>query len=262
MFADDTTIFTIGDSVDKVSIVLQEVMGEVMPWCNLNQLTIHEGKTDVLILDSKNFIGPLLPIKLGETVIQYKSYSDCLGVRIGSKLSWNDQIKRACKSFNGKIKLMRYLRLPKDVLETLYFRTIIPSVTYGIAVWGSCSASLLNDLERIHIRAARLIHKVPKDMVNRKVLDLVGWNTLKYMYTKRFLTLTHGGYYKDSIDEINNLVAKETTKYSFRNLLKIKLNRPRTEIGRRTFKHRATLAWNTIPDDIKSHRNVSVFKKN
>ena len=62
MFADDTTIFTIGDSVDKVSMVLQEIMGEVIAWYDHNQLTIHEGKTDVLILDSKNFIGPLLPI--------------------------------------------------------------------------------------------------------------------------------------------------------------------------------------------------------
>ena len=71
MFADDTTIF--GDSVDKVSIVLQEIMGEVIAWCDHNQLIIHEGKTDVLILDSKNFIGPLLPIKFGQTVIQYKA---------------------------------------------------------------------------------------------------------------------------------------------------------------------------------------------
>ncbi len=70
MFADDTIIFSIGKSVDEVSIALQEVMGEVMTWCNLNQLTIHEGKTDVLILKSKKFIGPLLPIKLGQTVIQ------------------------------------------------------------------------------------------------------------------------------------------------------------------------------------------------
>ncbi len=216
MFADDTTIFTIGKSVDEVSIVLQEVMDEVLTWCNFNQLTIHEGKTDVLILDSKNFIGPLLPIKLGQSLIQYKSYSDCLGVRIDSKLSWNDHIKRACKSFNGKKKLMRHLRLPKEVLETLYVRTIIPSVTYGIAVWGSCSASLCNDLERIHIRAARLIHKAPKDIGNVGVLNFVGLNTLKYMYTKRILTLTHSAYYNDSIDEINNLKVRGTIKYSFR----------------------------------------------
>lgn len=89
-------------------------------------------------------------------------------------------------------------------------------MTYGIAVWGSCSASF-NDIERIHIRAARLIHKVPKDICNGEVLNHVGWNTLKYMYTKRILTVTHSAYYNDSIDEINNLIDKETMKYSFRN---------------------------------------------
>ena len=73
--------------------VLQEVMSEVMSWCEPNQLIIHKGKTDVLILDSKNLIGLLLPIKLGQAVIQYKSYSDCLGVRIDSTLYWNDCIK-------------------------------------------------------------------------------------------------------------------------------------------------------------------------
>ena len=146
-------------------------------------------------------------------------------------------------------------------METLYFRTIRPSVTYGIAVWGSCSASLFNDLERIHIRAARLIHKVAKNIDNGKVLDFVGWNTLRYMYTKRILSLTRSGYCIDSIDEINNLVVKETIKYSFRNSFKIKLNQPRTEIGRRTFKHRAALASNIVPDAIKSHRNASIFKK-
>ena len=81
------------------------------------------------------------------------------------------------------------------------------------------------------------------------------------MYTKRSLSLTHSGYYNDSIDEINNFDVKETTKYSYRNSFKIKLNRPRTEIGRRTFKHRAALAWNIVPDAIKSHRNASIFKK-
>ena len=107
-------------------------------------------------------------------------------------------------------------------METLYCTTIIPNVTYGVAVWGSCSVSLFNDLENLHIRAARLIHKVPKGIDNGKVLEFVGWNTLKYMCS---------GYYNDSIDEINNLVVKETVKCSFRNSFKIKLNGPRTEIG-------------------------------
>ncbi len=105
MSSDDTNIFTIGESFDKVSIVPRKVIVEVVTWCDLNQLTNHLGKTDVLILNSKNFIVPLLPIILGQTVIQYKSCSDCLGirVRIDSKLSWNGHVKRTCKSFNRKI---------------------------------------------------------------------------------------------------------------------------------------------------------------
>ena len=59
MFADDTTIFTVGSSVDEVCIALQDVMNEVYRWCSLNQLAVHEGKTDAVILNGKNFIGPL-----------------------------------------------------------------------------------------------------------------------------------------------------------------------------------------------------------
>ena len=69
MFADDTTIFTIGSSVDEVCVALQDVMNEVYKWCSLNQLTVHEGKTEEVILNGKNFIGPLQPITFGNKVI-------------------------------------------------------------------------------------------------------------------------------------------------------------------------------------------------
>ena len=106
---------------------------------------------------------------------------------------------------------MRHLWLPKEVLVTLYCVPIMISVTYGIAV---CSRPLFNDLERIHIRAARLIHNVPKNIGHGGVFYQVGWNTLKCMYTKRILTVALSAYYNDSVDEIDNLVVKETVRYS------------------------------------------------
>ena len=50
----------------------------------------------------------------------------------------------------------------KATLETIYYKTVIPSVLYGMAVWGSCSDYLMKDLELIHLRATRLIHKLPR----------------------------------------------------------------------------------------------------
>ena len=73
MFADDdTTIFTVGSSADEVCIALQDVMNEVYKWCSLNQLTVHEGKTEAVTLNGKNFIGPLQPKTFGTKVIDYK----------------------------------------------------------------------------------------------------------------------------------------------------------------------------------------------
>ena len=40
----------------------------------------------------------------------------------------------------------------ESILETFYYKIVIPSVLYGIVIWGS--GPKLKDLEMIHIRAA------------------------------------------------------------------------------------------------------------
>ena len=56
---------------------------------------------------------------------------------------------------------MKYLS--KHVLEEIYYKSIVSNVTYGILVWGTCSPSLLNDLEHYHVRAAKMIYNITKD---------------------------------------------------------------------------------------------------
>lgn len=55
--------------------------------------------------------------------------------------------------------LRRINFLSISILETFYSKTVIPSVLYGIVIWGY--GPKLKDLEMTHIRAARLIHKLP-----------------------------------------------------------------------------------------------------
>ena len=140
MYADDTTIYVKGDTVDEIVLVLQEVLDQVYTWCLKNRLIIHEGKSEAMILSISPFIGPLKPLKLGEDFIRYISSTACLGVTIDDKLSWSLHTKLICVSFNTKVKKLRRISfLPKSMLETLYFKTVIPSVLYGVVVWGSGS---------------------------------------------------------------------------------------------------------------------------
>ena len=87
--------------------------------------------------------------------------------------------------------LRRISSLPKATLETIHYKTVIPSVLYGMAVWGSRSDYLMKDLELIYLRAARLIHKLPRDMGDATVLINASWMPLKYFYCSRILNITH-----------------------------------------------------------------------
>ena len=164
MYADDTTLFYIGPSVDVVCDALNRILGDVHNWCRNNKLTIHSGKSEVMVLNRNSFCGPLKPVTLGDKILSYVYSSVCLGVVIDSKLSWQPQITAVCKSFSRKVKNLKRLRvLPRRVLEAIYFRSIVPSVTYGVLVWGTCTLSLLCDVELIYLRAATLkrIHWQP-----------------------------------------------------------------------------------------------------
>ena len=73
-------------------------------------------------------------------------------------------------------------------------------------VWGS--GSKFKELELIHMRAARLIHKLPKGMRDEDILASVGWMPLEYFYKFRILIITHNAFYNLSLEEINSLVVR------------------------------------------------------
>ena len=104
-----------------------------------------------------------------------------------------------------KVKLLRRISyLPKSILETIYFKTVILSALYGIVIWGS--GTKLKELEMKHIRIARLIHNLPKCMKDDDILARVGWMPLEYFYKFRILTITHMAFYGLGLDEVNSLV--------------------------------------------------------
>ena len=72
------------------------------------------------------------------------------------------------------------LRMFLCALEEIYFKSIIPAVIYGIVVWGNCSSAMLNSLNPIHERAARLIH-------DQDDLQSLNWLPLSYLYNRRLL---------------------------------------------------------------------------
>ena len=90
---------------------------------------------------------------------------------------------------NGTIKVsfynpnqLKYLQyLSQNFLEEIYFTTVIPTVTYAIAAWGTCSEGLFEELENIHVQAARVIMRTAPNVKDSEVLNISKWDSLSSM---------------------------------------------------------------------------------
>ena len=185
MFADNTTIYYIGNGVEDVIKGLNLILEEFHIWCKKNRLIVHTGKTEAMIITKHPFNRPLQPIVFAGNFIKVVKQSDCLEIKIDIRLCWKPHITASCKKFCSKLKFIRRIKgLPAKILEQIYYKGIIPSITYCISVWGTCSPSLINSLEDVHIRAGRTIHKLKPSVKDNEVLSKIGWPPLQYIYKR------------------------------------------------------------------------------
>ena len=59
MYADGTTAYCIGDNFDTVTKGLNLIFKQIYRWSQRNRLSIHNGKSEAMLLSIKPLIGPL-----------------------------------------------------------------------------------------------------------------------------------------------------------------------------------------------------------
>ena len=55
-----------------------------------------------MIIMKTSFTGPLRPLKYGKNYVKFVSVTNCIGIEIDHKLSWNAQIGKVSKNCSKK----------------------------------------------------------------------------------------------------------------------------------------------------------------
>ena len=103
-------------------------------------------------------------------------------------------------------------------MQDLYFKVILPSVAYGLKLWGSCyNSNLFQSVERLYCRAARLIFNLPKDMASAEVLQRAQWPTLSIYHKSAIFICFHKAFHDRLPVTLIDLISKKrATNYSTR----------------------------------------------
>ena len=150
MYADDTSLYTVGRRLEDCAVAMNEALDRVNVWLRNNHLTLNVSKSNYIIFRSKRRTIQLTDCKLyiGEDEVKRVSVVKFLGVYMDEHLLWTEHENHVLKRISKFIPIIYRIRtsLTGSALRLIYNSFIYPNLTYCNSVWGSCSESRLKPL--------------------------------------------------------------------------------------------------------------------
>ena len=110
--------------------MLKKAFEELHKWCLNNRLTPHPVKCETFLVSRSSFVGPIAPVRIGDSFVNQVNKSRLLGTVVDNKLSWTAHLIDLKKRFAIKLALLKRCKfLPKNVL---YERNVICSAVFEI----------------------------------------------------------------------------------------------------------------------------------
>ena len=83
LYADDTTIYCIAETMDLLTNSLNNVLAELQEWCDRNSMVPHPEKCKAMIMQRKSaFTGPIQALRLGKNITKWTNSERLLGVQV------------------------------------------------------------------------------------------------------------------------------------------------------------------------------------
>ena len=154
-YADDNTIYKEHEKIDDLITSLQDAAAKLFKWFSDNQMKENTDKCYLLL--SKDGSSE---IHIGDSIIESSTCKKILGIKIDSKLRFDDHLRDLCNKATRKLGTLAratpYTNLQKrNVLRNAFFHT---QFNYCALVLMLHSRQNNNKIKCLHERYLRLIH--------------------------------------------------------------------------------------------------------
>ena len=134
LFADDTTIYKIGDDLAKMMSDFGKLLTSFFDWCNFNRLDINWSKTYGMVITNKRIKIPKF-LTIAGTQVEIVDKFRLLGVTIDSKLNFETHVSELKRQINRRIYSIKKLFYLSFTVKMHFFKTfILPSFDYCLSL--------------------------------------------------------------------------------------------------------------------------------
>jgi len=257
-YADDNTLYTIQDNLEKILDVLNSETSLLLNWFHINEMKSNNDKCHLFLPNKDN-----ISIDIGNETIESSNVVDLLGIKIDNKLNFNDHVSKLCKKGNQKLHALARISpfLHKDKLRIIMKTFIQSQFNYCPLVWMFHNRTLNNKINRLHERALRLVYKDQhssfQELLNLDNSITIHHRNLQKLATEMFKIKNHLAPPK-----MQEIFTEHKNVHNLRKNKDWESHNVRTvSYGKETFSYLGPKTWELVPSHIKESTSLNDFKQ-
>ena len=270
MYADDTSVGNTSRRISDIKTNLIPDLLSVCDWLKANKLSLNTIKTELMFIGTTQNItkiNNLIAVRVDGKLIKRAKKVKYLGLVIDENMKWDEHVVYISSKIRRNLGVMKRLSndIPLDSLVTLYLTLIEPYFRYCNTVWGNCEQGLLNKLQTLQNRAARIVTRTRySDADHETILKKLEWLNVRQLAAYETLVIMY---------KVDNNLVPETMTDMFQLTAEVHNYSTRSTTARNYYVHNANLmktrkavtyagsvAWNKLPHAIKEAQSLNVFK--
>ena len=268
-YADDSALLVSGKQLPYVTATLTENLKQCHEWLVDNKLSMHPGKTELILFGSKSKLKKVKDFELDFEghITKASTCVNYLGLNLDQNLSGENTVIHIVKKVNSRLRFMyrQASFFDTETKKILVSALVLPYFDYSISSWHSgLSRTLKSKLQLAQNRVIRFLlnyssrtHLSQDDFRKANLLNLEDrakqlrlnhmfnvYNNVCPLYMKKFFTRLSDMYtYNTRGNRHNYHVPIVNT------------------VTKTTFFYNGIIDWNSLPVQLKVLENRSNFKK-
>ena len=271
-YVDDAT-FSFGHS-DPVEVTntLTDQYDKIAKYMIANKLVINDDKTQLVVMGSRSTASRQAEVTLtaGQHSIVKTKTAKLLGGTISQDLKWKEHLltseQSVIRQVTSRVNGLSLISSRATFKTRLMVANgiVLSKICYLIQLWGGCEGYLIDALQILMNRAARVVTGCNKFTSTNRLLGKCNWLSIRQLIFFQTVTMTHKMILNNSPFYMHR---KFTITYPYNtrqaaggSIRYSEEFNSKKSLNHNSFRYRAAKDYNSIPVEIRTSRSIITFK--
>ena len=266
LFADDTCLYISIDNRERTKELINIDLKAIHDWSKRWLVDFSVPKTKTLIISNKRDRDDNPRVEMNNSLIDEVQSHKHLGVILQQTLMWSSHIDEIYTKAMRRLDVIQRIKfkVSRNCLQRYYFSFVLPILEYADTLWSGAHDQDLNKLDKVHLRAMRIVTGATQRCSTQALYEDIGWHTLsqrRRIHRLRLFYKIRNNLSPDYLMQLMPQTVQDRNPYALRNREDLTPFRTQRQFFSKSFFPQTTKDWNELPLELRCAKTLSSFNR-